>query len=78
MGLRWRTDCQPFNSQYLVSNSPYCLPYSSCDVGLENLVLDQLIIPSLVFLVILITCLLDIILILEGEILSWLFTGVKD
>ena len=33
------------NSQDLISNSPYCLPYSSCDVSLENLVLDQLIIP---------------------------------
>ena len=26
-------------------NSPYCQPYSSSDVSLENLVLDQLIIP---------------------------------
>ena len=77
MSLRWRTDCLPFNSQDLVSNSPYCLPYSSCDVSLENLALDQLIIPSLVFFVILITCLLDIVLILEGEILSWSPTGVK-
>ena len=77
MGLRWRTDCQPFNSQDLVSNSPYCLPYSSCHVSLENLVLEQLIIPSLVFCVILITCVLDIVLILKGEILSWSLTGVK-
>ena len=45
MGLRWRTDQEPVNSQDLVSNSPYCLPYSSCDVSLENLVLDQSIIP---------------------------------
>ena len=66
MSLRWRTDCQPFNSQDLVCNSPYYLPYSSCDVSLENLVLEQLIIPSLVFFVILITCLLDIVLILKG------------
>ena len=36
---------QPLNSQDLTSNSPYCLPYSSYDVSLENLVLDQLIIP---------------------------------
>ena len=36
---------QPSNSQDLTSNSPYCLPYSSCAVNLENLVLDQLIIP---------------------------------
>ena len=28
-----------------ISNSPFCLSYSSCDVSLENLVLDQLIIP---------------------------------
>ena len=27
------------------SNSPYYLPYNSCDVSSENLVLDQLIIP---------------------------------
>ena len=36
---------QPFNFQDLISNSLYCLPYSSCDVSLENLGLDQLIIP---------------------------------
>ena len=35
----------PFHSQDLVNNSPYCLPYNSCDVSLENLVLDQMIIP---------------------------------
>ena len=39
--------------------------------------MEQLIIPSLVFFVILITCVLDIVLILEGEILSWSSTGVK-
>ena len=27
------------------SNSPYYLPYNSCDVSSENLILDQLIIP---------------------------------
>ena len=67
-------DLNPFNSHDLISNSPYCLPYSSCDVSLENLVLDQLIIPWLMFFSILITCLLDIVLILEGEILSWSLT----
>ena len=36
--------CCWFSTQDLISNSPYCLPYSSCDVSLENLVLDQLII----------------------------------
>ena len=35
---------QPFNPRDLVSNSPYCLQYSSCDIGFENLVLDQLLI----------------------------------
>ena len=67
----------PFNSQDLISNSPYCLPYSSSDVSLENLVWDQLIIPLLIFFFILITCLLDIVLILEGEILSCSLMGVK-
>ena len=54
----------------------YCLPYSSCDVSLENLVLDQLTIPLLIFFLILITCLLDVVLILR-EIMSWSLLGVK-
>ena len=34
------------NSQDLISNSPYYLPYDDCyDVNLENLALEQLIIP---------------------------------
>ena len=28
----------------LIGNSPYCLSYNSCDISLENLWLDQLII----------------------------------
>ena len=28
----------------LISNSPYCLEFDSCNVSLENLMLDQLII----------------------------------
>ena len=43
----------------------------------ENLVLDQLIIPKLVFFFILIPYLVDIVLILLGEILSWSLMGVK-
>ena len=35
----------PFNSQDFIGNSPYCLSYNSCDVSLENLELDQPIIP---------------------------------
>ena len=52
------------HSKDLISNSPYCLPYNSYDVSLENLVLEQLIIPLLIFFFILITSLLDIVLIL--------------
>ena len=36
---------QPFHSQDLISNTPYCLQYNSYDVGLESLVLDQPKIP---------------------------------
>ena len=68
---------KPFNSQDLISNSPYCLPYSSCDVGLKSLLLAQLIIIWLIFLFILITFLLVTVLILQGEILSWSLIGVE-
>ena len=30
-----------------ISNSPYCLSYNSYDISVENLVLDQLVIPLL-------------------------------
>ena len=33
------------NSQDFISNSPYCLPYNLSNASLENLELDQLIIP---------------------------------
>ena len=39
--------------------------------------LDQLIIPILIFFFILITYLVDIVLILKGEILSWSLMEVK-
>ena len=55
-------------TQDLISNSPYHLPYSSCDVSLENLALDQLTISLQIFFFILITCLFAILLILLGEI----------
>ena len=61
---------EPFHSQDLISNSPFRLLYNSYDVSLENLVLDQLLIPLLIFVFFLITCLLDIVLISRGEILS--------
>ena len=67
----------PFNSQDLISNSTYCLPYSSCDISFENLVLDQLITLQMIFFLVSITCLLDCVLISLGEILSWSLMGVK-
>ena len=35
-----------FNPLTLINDSPHTLLYSSCDVSLENLVLDQPIIPN--------------------------------
>ena len=67
----------PFNSQDLISNSTYCLSYSSCDISFENLVLDQLITLQMIFFLVSITCLLDRVLISLGEILSWSLMGVK-
>ena len=52
-------------------NSPYCQLYNSYNVSSQNFVLDQLIIPKLILFFILITNLVDIVLILLGEILSW-------
>ena len=65
-----------------VSNLPFCpqdfrlkwfslLLYNSGDVSLKNLVLDKLMILQLIFLIILMYCLLDIVLVQWGEILSW-------
>ena len=39
--------------------------------------MDQLIIPKLLFFFILVTYLVDILLILWGEILSWSLMGIK-
>ena len=39
--------------------------------------MDQLIIPKFIFFFILITYLIDIVLLLLGEILSWSHMGVK-
>ena len=55
---------QPFHSQEVISNSPYCLPYDSYDFSSENLILDQLIISLLNSFLILITYLLDLVVIL--------------
>ena len=47
-----------------ICNSPFCQPYISYHVSSENLVMNQLIIPKLIFFLILITYLVDIVLIL--------------
>ena len=49
---------------FIISLNPYCQPYNSYNVSSENLVLDQLIIPKLIFVYTLITHLDDIVLIL--------------
>ena len=51
--------------------------YDHLHTGSENLVLDQLIIFKLIFFFILITFLVDSVLILKGEILSWSLMGLK-
>ena len=58
-----RASAQHFHSQDLISNSAYCLPYNSYDISSENLVLNQLIIPEVMFFSILVTCLFNIVLI---------------
>ena len=60
-----------------ICNSPYCQPHNFYNVSSENLVLDQLIIPKLIFVLILITYLIDIILIMSRKILSWSLMGVR-
>ena len=47
-----------------ICNSPHCQPYNSYNVSSENLILDQLIIPKLIFFFILITYLVDTVLML--------------
>ena len=47
-----------------ICNSPYCQLYNSYNGSSDNFVLDQQIIPKLMFFFILITYLVDIVLIL--------------
>ena len=54
-----------------ICSSPYLQPYNSYNVGSENLVVDQLIVLERIFFFILITYLVDIVLILQGKIMSW-------
>ena len=65
----------PLNPK-ISSHSPYCLPHNSWDVSAENLVFITNPLTD-IFFFILITYLVDIVLILYGEVLSWSFMGVK-
>ena len=47
-----------------ICHSPHFQPDNSCDVSSENLVLDQLIIPKLIFFFILVTYIVDLVSIL--------------
>ena len=58
-------------------NSPCCQLYNPYNGSSKNLVFDQLIMPKLIFFFILNTYLVDIVLILLGEILLWSFMGVR-
>ena len=53
-----------------ICNSPYHQSYNSYNFSSENLILDQLIIPKLIFFFFLNTYLVDTVLILSGETLS--------
>ena len=66
----------PIHSQDLIGNSPYYPPYDFHDESSENLVLAQPI-PQLIFFFILITCLLDIVLMIVRKILLGSLMGVK-
>ena len=57
-------------SDDLISSTCYCLLYKSYYFDSGNLVLNQQVIALLIVFFILITCLLDSVLILSGEILS--------
>ena len=50
------------------------MPYNSYDVGSHNLILDQLVIPYLIFFFTLITYLLDIVVIDIVRRISFLVT----
>ena len=61
-----------------ICNSPYHQSYNSYNFSSENLILDQLIIPKLIFFFFHNTYLVDTVLILSGETLSWSLMGVKS
>ena len=68
---------QPFHSQIKFAILLTVNHNKSYNISSENLVLDQLIIPKLIFFFILNTYLIEILLKLSGETLSWSLMGVK-
>ena len=64
---RWRT---------VNEFTPYCLQYKSHDISSKNLILDQLIIPQLIVILILISCLLDIVR--RNSVLVWLNSDLNN
>ena len=70
---------EAFNPLTPRSNLQFSLlsTFNSYNVSSENLVLDQLIIPKLIFFFVLIINLVDIVLTLYRETLPWSLMGVK-
>ena len=70
---------EAFNPLTPRSNLQFSLlsTFNSYNISSENLVLDQLIIPKLIFFFVLIINLVDIVLILYRETLPWSLMGVK-
>lgn len=67
-----------FRSKDLISNFLYFPPYNSHDFDLENMVLDQPIIPQLTVFFSLVASLLDIVKILRGEFFFLVKNGFKN
>ena len=65
----------PFHSHDLNINSPHSLSYIAYSVSSENMVLNQTIST---FFLILIACLLNNVMTLQGEIIYWSLLGVKE
>ena len=62
VSIEQNTFCVKLTLPDQICDFPYCQPYNSYNVSSENLVLDQLINPKLIFFFILITYLVDIVL----------------
>ena len=65
----------PFHSHDLNINSPHSLSYIAYSVSSENMVLNQTIST---FFLILIACLLNNVMTLQGEIIYWSLLRVKE